>query len=94
MASSVVLYVRHKEYSKFCVRCNIDFNEQTDPHIVFQKTDVIVNEFPLCNTLLGSLARYRATFPVSILFVLHDGEMFQLKNLIWAWRHIMRGLMA
>lgn len=48
---------------------------------MFQKTDVIVNEFPLCNTLLGSLARYRATFPVSILFVLDDGEMFQLKKL-------------
>lgn len=46
-----------------------------------KKTDVIVNEFPLSNTLLGSLAGYRATFPVSILFVLHDGEMFQLKKL-------------
>lgn len=31
--------------------------------------------------MLGSLARYRATFPVSILFVLLDGEMFQLKKL-------------
>lgn len=62
---------------------------------MFQKTDVIVNEFPLSNTLLGSLARYRATFPVSILFVLHDGEMFQLKKLnmgLEAYRKESEGL--